>query len=51
MIGRTLGHYQITEKLREGRTGAATRAHDTRLDCDVAIKTASRKCRRHQLGS
>ena len=38
MIGKSLGHYEITARIGRGGMGEVYRARDTKLDRDIALK-------------
>ncbi|HNT76024.1 MAG TPA: protein kinase, partial [Anaerolineae bacterium] len=48
LIGRTLGQYQVVASIGQGGMGAVYRAHDTRLDREVAVKVLPPELARDQ---
>jgi eukaryotic-like serine/threonine-protein kinase len=43
-VGDRLGPYEVTSEIGVGRMGQVYRAHDTRLNREVAIKVSTELC-------
>ncbi len=43
MVGTTISHYKVLEKIGEGGMGTVYRAQDTTLDREVAISGSYRR--------
>ncbi len=41
MVGTTINHYKVLEKIGEGGMGEVCRATDTKLNRDVALNASS----------
>jgi eukaryotic-like serine/threonine-protein kinase len=49
MLGKTLAHYEVGDRLGEGGSGAVYRGRDLRLDRQVAIKVLAEELRNDEL--